>query len=217
MSATPDQPVQTTTRGVVRALDADPVSDDGRLVEGLRAAEPWARLALFDRFGPHVERLLRRVLGPDPELADALQETFLQAMTSAAGLRDSRSLKPWLSAIAVHTARGLIRRRRVRSWLRFWDPDELPDVVDPSRADSPAREAVHRTYAILATLPANERIAFTLRFVEGMELVEAAEACRCSLATVKRRIDRALESFVQAARGDDVLEAWVERGRWADQ
>lgn len=217
MSAAPNEPVQTTTRGVVRTLEVDPVSDDERLVDGLCAGEPWAQVALFDRFAPHVERLLRRVLGPDPELADVVQETFVQAMTSARNLRDPGSLKSWLSSIAVHTARGLIRRRRVRSWLRFWDPEALPETIDPGNADTTVREALVRTYAILAALPADERIAFTLRFVEGMELAEAAAVSRCSLATIKRRIDRALEQFVQAARGDDVLVGWIEGGRWADR
>ena len=39
-----------------------------------------------------------------------------------------------------------------------------------------------------APLPADRRIAWMLRRVEGLALAEVASACNCSLATAKRRI-----------------------------
>lgn len=59
----------------------------------------------------------------------------------------------------------------------------------------PSRDAAPDVTAELAALgravgalPANERIAWSLRHVEGATLPEVAAACRCSLATAKRRI-----------------------------
>ena len=46
-------------------------------------------------------------------------------------------------------------------------------------------------YALLQTMKADERIAWTLRHVEGHDLQSAADLAGCSLATVKRRIRRA--------------------------
>ena len=58
-------------------------------------------------------------------------------------------------------------------------------------------------------------IAFALRFVDGMELVEVAEACEVSLATIKRRLARAQAKFTNIARTYPVLHEWLERGaRW---
>jgi RNA polymerase sigma-70 factor (ECF subfamily) len=76
---------------------------------------------------------------------------------------------------------------------------------------------LRRTYALLDAIPADERIAFALRYVDGMELTEAAAACGCSLATVKRRISRAEQKFVELARGDALLSERIEGGRWADR
>jgi RNA polymerase sigma-70 factor (ECF subfamily) len=45
--------------------------------------------------------------------------------------------------------------------------------------------------AALARIDDRERIAWMLRHVEGLALEEVAEACSCSLATVKRRISAA--------------------------
>ena len=206
--------VQTTTAGVVRALPVVP--DETSLVEGLQEGEAWARRALFDRYAAHVERILRRILGPDHELADVLHDTFVQAYTSTSSIRDAKAIKGWLSTVAAFTARGVIRKRKLRGWLRFWEPDELPEEQAPV-AEPITRETVHRSYKILDGLTADERIAFSLRFIEGMDLTEVAGASGCSLATVKRRLARAEKKFVEAARGDELLGQWIEGGRWANR
>lgn len=194
-----------------------PVStDDVALVEGLQDGEAWARRALFDRYAAHVERILRRILGPDQELGDVLHDTFVQAYGSASGIRDTKAVKGWLSTVAVFTARGVIRKRKLRRWLRFWEPDELPEEQAPV-AEPLTRATVHRSYAILDQLGADERIVFTLRFIDGMDLTEVASAAGVSLATVKRRLSRAEKTFVEAARSDELLGQWVEGGRWANR
>ena len=209
--------MQTTTAGVVRPLPVQPAQqEEEELVDGLQSGADWAKIALYDRYAPHVERILGRVLGRDPELADVLHDTFVQAYASVDGIRDARALKGWLSTVAVFTARGVIRKRKLRRWLRFWDPAELPEERAPV-AEPTTREALDRSYAILDTMSADDRIAFSLRFVEGMELTEVANACGCSLATVKRRLARAEKNFLEAARQDTVLSARIEGGRWADR
>jgi RNA polymerase sigma-70 factor (ECF subfamily) len=65
----------------------------------------------------------------------------------------------------------------------------------------------------LTTLPADDRIAFALRVMEGMELLEVAEACRVSLATAKRRIARAQRRFAELVARDPWLREHAPRGR----
>ncbi len=73
------------------------------------------------------------------------------------------------------------------------------------------------TYRVLDTLPDDERMAFSLRFISEMQLTEVAEACRVSLATVKRRLARAEKRFVEAAKEHPSLrERLTHGGRWAD-
>lgn len=198
---------QTTTGGVVQGLGSE--SDDA-LLEGLRRGDPAARRDLFERFSPHVERVLVRVLGRDQELSDALHDTFVQAFVSVSSVREASALKAWMSIVAVYTARGIIRRRKARRWLRFWAPEDLPE---PPAAGPNAEEAwaVSRVYAVLEGMPADHRIAFSLRYIEGMSLHEVAEACGCSLATIKRRLSRAQAAFLDASRKDPLLAAWAER------
>ena len=84
-------------------------------------------------------------------------------------------------------------------------------------AEPTTREALDHSYAILDTMPADERIAFSLRFIDGMELTEAATACGCSLATIKRRLAKAEKKFLDSARADSVLSGRIEGGRWANR
>lgn len=198
---------QTTTGGVVQGLTSE--SDDA-LLEGLRRGDAAARRDLFERFSPHVERVLVRVLGRDQELSDALQDTFVQAFVSVSSVRDASALKAWMSIVAVYTARGIIRRRKARRWLRFWAPEDMPE---PPAAGPNAEEAraVSRVYAVLDGMAADQRIAFSLRYIEGMSLHEVAETAGCSLATIKRRLTKAQATFLGASRKDPLLAAWAEK------
>jgi len=164
-----------------RAIEPD------QLVRGLKACEPWAERALLRAETAHVERLLARMLGFHAELDDLTQEVFIRAFARIGDLREPESLRAWLSSIAVFVAREAIRRKRRRRWLVFLPPEQPADLP-ASAASFEARNALRVFYEVLDGFAAEERIAFTLRFVEGMELTEVAEACQVSLATIKRRL-----------------------------
>lgn len=192
-------------------------ADDVALVQGLLADNPGAKVALFNRYASDVERLVTHLIGLDRELADILQEVFVQALASIRKLRDPAALKPWLMRIAAHCARRTLRSRTRRAWLRFFvdaDEEARTEPVTPG-IDPEARETLRAVYAVLKGMPADDRIAFALRYIDGMELTEVAAACSVSLATVKRRLRRSEERFLKSARSHALLERWVEEGsRW---
>lgn len=200
------------------ALAAPPRServrkDDGTaLLDALRVNDSDAAAALFDRYGEHVERVLARVLGVDSELQDLLHEVFIRALVGIADVRDPALLKSWITSIAVFTARECIRRRSRRRWLKFLPWSEVPEQVAPP-FDFAGSEVLRATYALLDRLPADERIAFTLRFIDGMELTETASACRVSLATIKRRLSRAEARLRAAAQEHPAVAEWLEEAR----
>jgi len=195
------------------ALSSAPL-DNAALVTSLIRGDAEAWTQLVDRFGPDVERLVAGALGVDADLADIVQDVFVRVMERIHQLRDPAALKSWIASVAVFAARGHIRRRRRWRWIRFLAPADIPDV--PATIASPENHAlVHSTYKLLDTLPENERLAFSLRFVAEMELTEVAAACGCSLATIKRRLSRAETHFLEGARKDPALNERIERGeRW---
>jgi RNA polymerase sigma-70 factor (ECF subfamily) len=194
--------------------------DDVALVAALKVNHPGAKTALFHRYARLIERIVTHVLGFDHELSDILQEIFAKALASIHSLRDPSALHPWLSRVAALTARKVLRTRSRRAWLRrFTDAEEeaLYEPITPG-PDYENRVALRAVYKILESLPTDERVAFALRFIDGMQLMEVAYACEISIATVKRRLQRAERRFLAAAREQPVLAEWLKGGsRWQDQ
>ena len=191
--------------------------DDTALVEALLANHPGAKAAFFQRYVKLVERIITHVLGFDAELADVLQEVFAAALGSIRSLQDPAALEPWLSSVAALTARKVLRSRTRRRWLRRFVDSAEESRYEPvvSSVDVEARRALRAVYSVLSRLPADERIAFALRFIDGMELTEVAFACHVSLATIKRRLSRAERRFLANARNYPELGHWIGGGsRW---
>ena len=192
----------------------EPAGDEEELVRGLRDGKRWAERALLERYGAHVERVLTHILGSHTDLDDLAQEVFLRALSRVADLREARALKEWLSAFAANVAREAIRRKRRRWWQVLQPPEETPELPAPS-ASVEDRAALHAFYEVLGGLDADARIAFALRYVEGMELTQVAGICGVSLATIKRRISAAEAQFCAKGRAHEALADWFEEGtRW---
>jgi RNA polymerase sigma-70 factor (ECF subfamily) len=186
------------------------------LVAALRRGEARAQSILVERYEPLVERLVAGALGIDAEIADVVQDVFVAVLEGVHNLKDASALRSWIATLTVFTARGRIRRRRRWRWIRFVAPEEVPEVP-VAAPQGETHEAVRATYAILEKFPADERLAFTLRFVSEMQLTEVAAACRVSLATVKRRLARAEKRFVEEARSHPALNERMGRGgRWGE-
>jgi RNA polymerase sigma-70 factor (ECF subfamily) len=181
---------------------------DVALVAALKAGREDARDEVVRRCAPDVERILMRVLGPDSEIEDVAHEVFADALTTVHMLRQPHALRSWLVSIAIRKARKLIRRRQRWRFLQSVAPGELPEREAPS-ASPEVSEALRSTYRIFSRMPVDDRVAFALRYVDGMDLVSVAEATEVSLATAKRRIARAHRRFVELARKSDVLAPWL--------
>jgi len=185
---------------------------DAVLVSEIRSGSTAAAGMFFDRYGGHVGRLIWSLLGPEPEAEDVLHEIFVRALEGIDGVEDPSRLKSWLTGITVYTAREWIRRRTRRRWLRF--VDELPERPTPIASEE-VNEATRCTYDVLSGMSSDDRVFFSLRFIEGMELSEVALACDVSVSTAKRRLKDAEKHFVARAKRHEALRPWLEEGgRW---
>ena len=175
---------------------------------------PGTWLQFYDAFAPYVLSVLRKVMGPDRELEDLLQDVFARALEGIDRVRDAEKLKPWLRGITVFTARELLRRRKWRNWLPLGNPDEEEDVIPyPTTTDAlEERMLLRKVKAVLDGLAVDDRLAFTLRHFEGLELTEVAETLKMSLSTAKRRIARAEAEFKRRASADRELRACFAEG-----
>jgi len=180
--------------------------DRSAFVAALRRGDEGAAAALFHEYSPLVERTIGRILNVNEDLPDATQEAFLRAIRSVHRLREPQALTDWLLQIAVCTAVDWVRKRRRRRWLTFVDPVEVPE--QSSGFDEAGRDVVRATYRVLERMSVEERTVFALRHIDGMELTQLATVCKCSLATIKRRLVRADARFEALTQHEPALLAW---------
>ena len=143
--------------------------------------------ALYRRYAPYVAAVAHRLLGRDHEVEDTVQEVFVAAIRGLSQLREPGAAKAWLARVCVRTAHRKLRKRRVLTVFGLSEPCTYETVADPA-ASPEDRALVARVYGALDTLPPRERVAWSLRHIEGERLDDIATLCGCSLATAKRRI-----------------------------
>lgn len=188
----------STARGQLAALP------DAQLVALGCKGETQALEILYRRHAAFAIHLATRIEGSARDVEDIAHDAFLRAFERLNDLTDRGAFRSWLGAIVVHAVRSRMRRGRLMSVLglgKSSEPVDL-DAIASSDASPHVRAQIAQIYALLRTLPTDERIAWTLRAVEGHDLETVARLTRCSLATVKRRITRTQrfldEHFVDA-------------------
>lgn len=225
MRQTIDRSLEPPAEGPARESPPSPPAkarvrfvDDRALVDGVRAGNPVAMTEFHDRFALPVERILWGILGPDHELADLHHDVFVRALGSIDKLHEPEALRGWMNTIAVHTAKSCLEKRvSRRRWQSGLAPDAVPEAgtADPG-GQLDAREVLRAVHTVLDNLAPDERVAFALRHIEGLELVDVARACDVSLATIKRRLSRAEAEFESFVERSPLLSEQLQKGdaRW---
>jgi len=164
---------------------------------GNDAAASVAFETLYRRHAATALNLAVRIQGSTSDVEDIVHDAFVRAHQSLGELRDGGAFRSWLGSIVVRLVRTRLRRRRLVAMLGLASPEPVDlDAVAAPGVDPEARVLLAQVYALLQTLPADERIAWTLRYVECHRLESVAELVGCSLATAKRRIARA-QAFLE--------------------
>jgi RNA polymerase sigma-70 factor (ECF subfamily) len=185
---------------------------DTKRASGLAASdELLTPQQLYDRAAEQVNRLVRRLIGPDPDQDDLVNEVFLRMLRNIETLRDPTRFHGWVNRVTVNTVRDWLRKRKVRRRHQA-TPRELDELVG-STAASETRYLAIRTLRLLDRLPVDQRLAFSIRHLDQLPLPQVAELCDCSLATIKRRLAKAEKRFYALARRDPLLCELLEQGR----
>ena len=141
---------------------------------------------VYDQYYRYVSAVCLRLLGDNTDVDDVVQEIFWDCFNSIHKLRDMTHARRWLMQVTIRKTRKLLRRRKIAAFLHL----PLIAPIDPPlpTASADDRAAVVQLFGLLEAVPVNHRLAWSLRYLEGANLREVAEACDCSLATAKRWI-----------------------------
>jgi RNA polymerase sigma factor (sigma-70 family) len=184
---------------------------DSDLVAASLAGDQAAFGELADRHASRLSALAARLIGDAVEAEDLTQETLLQAYLGLDRLRDPERFSSWIYGIAVNLAKMRLRSRR-NGALPMLEPTRLAALVaaDPSPAEVvEARELWSLVESALDVLPAEQRRAVLLHYVDGLSCEEIAALLGEPAGTVRVRLHRA------RARLRDRLSSLAPRERKA--
>jgi RNA polymerase sigma-70 factor (ECF subfamily) len=154
------------------------------------ALAPAPLQQVFRQHAAFVASLAHHLIGRSEEIDDVVQDVFLVAIRGIDALRDPAAVRHWLATVTVRVSRRRLRALRLRRWVGLDDAPEYESLAAPG-ATPEDRALLARVYAVLDGMPANHRLAWCLRNIQGCELEAVALLSGCSLATAKRWIGAA--------------------------
>jgi RNA polymerase sigma-70 factor (ECF subfamily) len=180
----------------------EPAISDAALVAACATGDGAALGALFERYQRQVERFVARLSWCNvTELADLVQNTFVEVQRAARGFQGKASVRTWIFSIAVNVARrhtrGEYRRRTMLADARLRSP-RAGAGVDDQVAHRQQLRSIERA---LAELRPELREAFVLCDLEDVRGAEAARALGIREGTLWWRLHEARKRLRAASEG----------------
>jgi len=182
-----------------------PAPAEAELLARWRAGDDDAGREVCERHAELIGRIARAYRPRSSSVEDLVQEVFLTMFSRCERYeeRDGVPFEHWLSRLAVNVCRDRLRHEarepavalsedaeRALAWLASGGSEEMDA--------SAAREALE---ALLASLPADDRLVLTLLDLEGRSTAEIANLTGWSRTLVKVRAFRARRRLRDRATG----------------
>jgi RNA polymerase sigma-70 factor (ECF subfamily) len=154
---------------------------------------------LVDLWYPRCLRYAVHLLGNQADAEEAVQDTFIRVHRALPSYEHRQRFGAWLYRILLNCCRTRIAAaRRAREFM--------PGQAAPEVAASPGPwegEWERQIELGLAALPALQREAFLLHYVEGLGYEEMAAVTGEGISTLKMRVKRAKDRFITLLRESD--------------
>jgi RNA polymerase sigma-70 factor (ECF subfamily) len=173
--------------------------EDAVLVRKAQQGDMDAFESLVRKYQQRVYALCRRLTGAHQSADDLAQETFIKAYYALGRFDAQWPLYPWLRRIALNSGLNYLKaRKRERPLLEGTlgarrTPFSAPADGPEERLERAEFEA--RFERAVASLPADQRSVFVLRFHESMSYEEISRTLDLPIGTVMSRLNRARQKL----------------------
>jgi RNA polymerase sigma-70 factor (ECF subfamily) len=184
------------------------MATDALLVKQAIEGDERALRALWSRYAPRVDAVVRHLVGDPDQAQDVAQEVWIQIFRALPGFRGDAQFGTWAHRIAVNRTLNSLRRSRRRESLET-EIEETSATAQPDDERPFVRASIEEAAARLAP---GARTVFVLHDVEGYTHEEIAEALgitaggsKSQLFKARARMRRMLAHLVEptARRGRD--------------
>jgi RNA polymerase sigma-70 factor, ECF subfamily len=148
-----------------------------------------AMRALWSRHAPHIDVVVRRLVGGDHDLAaDVAQEVWIQIFRALPTYRGDSQFGTWAHRIAVNRTLNALRQRRRIASLETNDVDDESAAVEPEADRNILAASIE---AATAQLSPGARAVFVMHDVEGFTHEEIATALGITAGGSKSQLFKA--------------------------
>ena len=179
---------------------ANGMETDHALIRRAVGGDERALRQLWSQYSPHIDAVVRRLVGGDPDLAaDIAQDVWIQIFRALGSYRGDAQFGTWAHRIAVNRTLNALRKARRLGRLEV-DIEEDSSTVE---MDGDRAFLAASIEDAAARLPAGARTVFVLHDVEGYthediarELGITAGASKSQLFKARARLRRLLAHLI---------------------
>jgi RNA polymerase sigma-70 factor, ECF subfamily len=174
--------------------------EDHELVEKLKGGDAEAFRLVIEKYQALVLNCSFKFLRNRESAEDLTQEVFIEVFESIRSFRSDAQLSTWIYRIAVTKSlnhlKSFKRKKRFAIVVSLFGEERIEERIASSKSASPDSQLENQERVGLLTwaldsLPANQRVAFTLSKIQGMSYEEISLMMDISIPSVESLIHRA--------------------------
>jgi RNA polymerase sigma-70 factor (ECF subfamily) len=175
------------------------VSNEDILIKELKEGKASAFKTIVDHYQDMVYNICLSIVKNEEDAEDIAQEVFVQVFQSIGSFKGASKLSTWMYRIA--TTKSLDHERKKNRKKRFGFVksifgDESEVVIHPPDFHHPGvaldkKEDAARLFKAIDKLPENQKIAFILNKIEGLNNQEVSEVMKVSVSSIESLLHRA--------------------------
>ena len=181
---------------------------DAAVVALVLAGDKDAFRVLVERHSRSIFRVVYRMTGNQQDTEEIVQETLLRAYKSLERFELRANFSTWLYRIAVNRTLDFLNARKTQMHKDAYqiadnpDPEESSQIQVPSEGPGPDRlllsaEMKRKIAGALGLLTPAERVAFTMRHMEGRSIEEISQTLNLKVSAAKNSVFRAVQKLRQ--------------------
>jgi len=209
------QKVRKTVPSAARPIAPEgvPEPSDGELMAAIQRGDQQAFEQLFDRYHGLVRGLARRVLKSPEDVADVVQDAFLDVYHRCRSFDPSKgTVRTWICCVAHYRSLKRLRHLRSRDW-QSGAPEEGLGLIDLEVNQNHWIRSIDFRKCldkVLASLNEKQRQTMVLHFFEGRELAVIAVDIGESLANTRHHLYRGLAKLRTELVRNRLLAGYTE-------
>ncbi len=153
------------------------------LVKKAMRGDKEAFIALMDKHSDSMLRIAHGYLSQDADVADAIQDTILDAYEHLSSLKEPRYFKTWLIRILLNNCNHIYNRNK-----NYIPLDEVSETLsdETQEIDTP----LFRFHELLSFVSDENRLCFQLYYGEELTTREIADILHINENTIRSRMHR---------------------------